>query len=502
MRLFIPSIAGFPVNDGGLFSVMIKSIQDNGMRLPAYFQYNGQNIPFAYPPFAFYVGAFASNIFHLTVIDIVRWMPAVILIGTIPAFFYLARAILKTSYAAGLATLAFAFTPRTMTWPIMGGGLTRSFGLLFLLLALGNIYRLFNERARKYLILSIAFSVLVVLTHPEATVHTIAFALIFWAFKGRNKGGTIHALTIALGTIAVTSTWWISTLIRLGPDPFLAAAQTGSHSALSIFYPFMLTLTDETFLTIIAVLGLVGLVVCLAQKNYFLPALYVVPYLVDPRSSATYAMIPLAIMAGLALSDVILPALARIGRQADKPGIENPFQNQTALTFLVVLGLYMFGGTMYFGAQITGTAVSAADRAAFGWIRLNTPAESRFLVITGEKELFCDGVQEWFPVLTDRVSITTVQGDEWLPNKKFIQAANLQNGVQNCTMASSPLNCIDQNKLSYDYIYIARKSMLKNFCRAVASVMRSESLIAALAQDSQYHIAYQTDAVAIYTFQH
>jgi Dolichyl-phosphate-mannose-protein mannosyltransferase len=173
VRLYPAMIAGFPINDGGLFVAMIEAIKINGLKLPLYFQYNRLNIPFAYPPLAFFIGALLSNLWHLSPIDIVRWLPGIVSVGTVPAFFYLSNSILNSSYQAGLATLAFAFTPRTFTWAIMGGGLTRSFGLLFLLLSLGYIYRLFKEHDRKYLFAAILFCALVVLSHPEAMVHTI-----------------------------------------------------------------------------------------------------------------------------------------------------------------------------------------------------------------------------------------------------------------------------------------------------------------------------------------
>lgn len=434
VRLFPASIAGFPINDGGLFSIMIGAIQANHWMLPTYFQYNGQSIPFAYPPLAFYFGAFVSNLLHLSSIEVVRWLPAVATAGTVPAFYYLAKVVFKSTFQAGIAALVFAFTPRAMTWLIMGGGLTRSFGMLFLLLSLASIHQLFDQRDRRYLAPSIAFSSLVVLTHPEAAVHTISAAALFWLFKGRNKGSVVHGLVVGLGTIIVTSLWWIPALVRLGAGPFLDAAQTGSQSALSILYPFILTLTDEPLLTVVAVLGLVGFFVCLRSRRYILPVWYFLPFLVDPRSGATYAMIPLAMMAGLALSDVILPTLVRDdGDHAGTPGPANIFRSGTATTLLSILTLYLLGGAVYFGTQLAGSAVSGTDRTALDWIRANTEPNSRFLVMTGEDQPLCDGLQEWFPALTGRIGITTIQGDEWLPNGKYAQAVALQNAVQSCT---------------------------------------------------------------------
>jgi hypothetical protein len=501
VRIFPPAIAGFPINDGGLFSVMIKAIQVNQMGLPMYFQFNGKEIPFAYPPLAFYTGAVIANLTHLDVIEIVRWLPAIILIGTIPAFYSLSKVILDSSFRAGLATLMFAFTPRSMTWTIMGGGLTRSFGLFFLLLALSAIYKLFIRPSRKYLISSILFSTMVILSHPEAAIHTMAFGFFFWVFKGRSKEGIINALTVALGTLILSSIWWIPMLLRYTLTPFLAAAQTGSQSFLSLLFPFLLTLTDEPYLTIVAILGLIGFVECIGRKNFLLPIWYFLPYLVDPRSGATYAMIPLAMLAGVAVSEVILPGLAKI---AGNPYSDNSgtVQGRWYASFLIVFGMYLLGGSLYFGTQIAGTALSKANRTAIEWIHANTPTDSRFLVMTGENEVFCDSLQEWFPVLSERISITTIQGDEWLPDNAYAKAVSLQDEVQNCVNAVSPLQCLNDKHLQYDYVYIARLGALKNFCRTLAPVSRGEHLIAELRNDPQYSVVYQTQAVELFSFRH
>lgn len=499
VRLYPANIAGFPINDGGLFVVMIEAIKANSLRLPQYILYNGLNIPFAYPPFAFYIGAISSNLLNLSPIDIVRWLPGIVSVGTVPAFYYLSRAILNSSYQAGLATLAFAFTPRSFTWTIMGGGLTRSFGLLFLLLSLGCIYRLFKERDRKYIFGSILFSALIVLSHPEAMVHTIAFVLLFWIFIGRNKQGIINSLLLALGTMIVTCVWWLPTVIHLGLNPFLAAAQTGSQTPLSILYPFLLTQTDEPYLTFVAVLGLIGLFACLAKKNYFIPIWYFVPYLVDPRSAATYAMIPLAMMAGIALSEVILPFIAVLANNSNDAGLG---QDLVAVTFLVFAGIYMLGGTLYFDNQIAASTLSEANRTAFDWIKSNTQAGSRFLIMTGEGQILCDSVQEWFPALTDRIDITTIQGNEWLPDHKYAGAVTLQTDVQGCLDATSPFSCINKYHLQFDYLYINTQGNLKNSCRVVAPVSHGVGLINLMKINNQYHLAYQSDAVAIFSALH
>src|SRR3990172_8870389 len=74
-RILPPLIAGFPLNDGGMFYVMIKDLSGNDFRLPLFTTYNLAEIPFAYPPFGLYVGAILARL-NLSVVEILRWLPA------------------------------------------------------------------------------------------------------------------------------------------------------------------------------------------------------------------------------------------------------------------------------------------------------------------------------------------------------------------------------------------------------------------------------------------
>ena len=56
---FIPGpLAGLPINDGGMFAVMIRDLKANQFVLPVLTSYNHAAIPFAYPPLGLYLGAF------------------------------------------------------------------------------------------------------------------------------------------------------------------------------------------------------------------------------------------------------------------------------------------------------------------------------------------------------------------------------------------------------------------------------------------------------------
>ena len=107
-RFYPVFTAGFPINDGGLFLVMTQEIQEHGFLLPEFIQYNGLDIPFVYPPLAFYITGFIQKILNGPLIELFRWLPVLATTLTIPAIYALAKAILKTSLQAGFAAFISA----------------------------------------------------------------------------------------------------------------------------------------------------------------------------------------------------------------------------------------------------------------------------------------------------------------------------------------------------------------------------------------------------------
>jgi hypothetical protein len=141
-------LSGFPINDGGMFTVMLDELKANHYLLPAFTSFNHLNIPFVYPPLGFYLGDLTSDLFGWSSITTLRWMPAFFASLSILGFYFLAIRLLKDKYRAAVSTLFFAFMPRAFQWYIMGGGLTRGLGQLFMLLTLASLVRLYQENRR------------------------------------------------------------------------------------------------------------------------------------------------------------------------------------------------------------------------------------------------------------------------------------------------------------------------------------------------------------------
>jgi hypothetical protein len=73
---------------------------------------------------------------------------------------------------------------------------------------------------------------------------------------------------------------------------------------------------------------------------------------------------------------------------------------------------------------------------------------------------FTDPVSEWFPALTGRISVSTVQGSEWLPDHEFTKRVEKYKLLQSC--AENDYNCVfswgQNSDLAFSYVYMTKRS--------------------------------------------
>jgi hypothetical protein len=269
----------------------------------------------------------------------------------------------------------------------------------------------------------------------------------------------LQALLVAGGTLVLTSIWWLPILLRFGISPFLSAAQTSLHDYTYLAKFFILPFSDEPYLTIIMVFAIIGIVISIAKNELLLPLFYIVPIVIEPRNAANVNAIPISMLASIAFCQLILPGLAALEEKRLDITYQSPFQSRSGKVFIVYSVAVMFVGMLYFSIQLASKRVSEENLKAFEWVSNNTPADSQFLVITGNTDLFADCILEWFPAMTNRVSLTTIQGREWLDGSLFLDHVNELQSIQRCTTESSTIKCAEiQAKklgLKFDYIYIA-----------------------------------------------
>lgn len=489
-RLMPAWLAEFPVNDGGMFYTMILDLQANHYTIPLFTTYNHTFIPFAYPPLGFYIGAGISDLLNVSPLAVIRWLPGIINAFCIPAFYFLAKEVLGNKFQGAIATLVYAMIPHLTSWLSMGGGLTRSLGMLFMLLTLGYVHRVFAKNDTRSILGAAIFGGLTVLSHTEAPIYTIAIAILIWLMRSRSLKGILHGILIALGVLVITAPWYGMVIHKHGIEPFLSISQTGGHSFGAIFIALNINfLTEEPYVGLLGTLGVLGIAALIAKKDYLIPLMLPVIFLAQPRSAHVMGNIPLALAAGFFIAEIILPGLDKI-----QTG------NKRLAMFLVILTVYLFSNSMYYGFTLAERHLSEPERIAMQWIKQNTPKNSKFLVITGDQTAFCDPINEWFPSLAQREGLTTVQGSEWLLGNKF--GANM-------AQIHSLQSCIDEGKeclvresdalgKSFDYVYISIAPTTKNCGLSVPSTRTTRELITSLKNTQEYSVAFRSDKVVLF----
>ena len=484
VRLAAPLNAGGPVNDGGLFFQMTRDLQNNRFGLPATTFYNDAGIPFAYPPLGFALTGLIQKLTRLPLLTLFAYLPAILSAFAIFAFYFLALQITEDELKAALAALFYALIPKSFDWVVMGGGITRAPALIFSFLTLAFAYRLFTtQNARNILPTSICAAFLA-LTHPEITLQTAFSVFVIALFFLRSYKSFLHALLIMPIVLLLTAPWWWTVLTRHGLTPFQAAL--GAHPrdfASSLLYLFQFNLSGEAILTVVAVLGLIGLVRDVCHQDFFLPAWIGLSFISDPRAAPFASLTPLILLAVKGFEST----LKGLGVSAPlEDGFTAKFPRYVLFGAIAYLFLSGMIASMQFG---NGLRLLPEERQALDWIAANTPTDSRFLVLTGDAAL-SDPLSEWFPALTGRVSIVTAQGHEWTPASPLSENIRAYNRAQTCLNENT--DCL--SGWDFEYLYIRKVKPQRE-----GGVERQVSLLEMLLRtSSEYSVVYDSDSAVIF----
>jgi hypothetical protein len=388
--------------------------------------------------------------------------------------------MLSDRVAVVAALTAFALVPRSFIWLVMGGGLTRAFGLLFTILALHQAYLLFTRKEMRFAIGAGLFTGLTPMSHLGTAPFLAVSLVIFFLAFGRHRQGLVGMAIIGVVAIVASAPWWVAVARMHGFAPFVAAGGTGGsvlssgdvrRAAVGRLARLGALATGEPLFPVIGVLALLGGLVSLRRRAVTLPVWWVVTLALDARAGATYATIPLALLAGIGVAEVIRPLLT-VRAESWRGN----------LLAVVVSGFFIMYCTLAAmirdadaGAEAaTLTSLSRDERDAMRWAAANTPSTSRFFVVP-EVGWPYDKVAEWFPVLAERPSVATVQGREWLPNGEFGHYVGLYGTAQSC--GGGTAECLDRwasaSGASFSHVFIARPPG-GGCCRRLDESLRSD----------------------------
>ncbi len=504
VRILPLQSSNFPLMDGGMFFAMVRDLQASHFELPAFTSYNGMKIPFAYPPLALYLSAAIQSLFQWPLEEILRWLPFTISMLTIVAFYAFARVILHSEWTVLSATLICALLPEPIHWMLMGGGLTRSVGFLLAILSLRSIYLMYASGRKKDLIWAAIFSSGVVLSHPQMSWFVAYSAALMLLFLGRNIRSIVNSLIVGIGVIVVTSPWWILVLSRHGLAPYMASTNHGWSIAGGLGWLLLSGGTGEPFVPILAFVAILGVLICLFRREFWLPAWVFATFALDGWVPTTTGAVPLALLGGMGAINVLWPVL--VGVEAvdstdDVNAAGSLRRKKIAGWAMLILGIYAFlsclGASTY-----TLSFLSEDERAAMRWVSQNTPASSNFLVVTSEL-WSVDRSSEWLPTLAKRHSIGTVQGTEWLPGGEF--AGRVSQNRQLILCAQEGVSCLDRwlqrSPGAATHIYVVKRRAMPYSAKSFESGRPEDCcsfLRGSISANPNYSIIYDNPGASIY----
>jgi hypothetical protein len=257
-----------------------------------------------------------------------------------------------------------------------------------------------------------------------------------------------------LGTLLTTSLWWLTVILRFGLDPFLSTLHTGLYGA-SIWSAVMGNIFARiSLIPIFPILRIAGIVWSLWKRKFFLVAWVVFPVLIEPRSSAVIIFYPLSMLAALGFTDA-LPALINWFRaRRSLPLLSDVTHSRVLNLTIVAVILYLFLESFFVNATLTENSLKPPALDAMTWVQVNTPADSQFLVITGNTGVMTDPLPEWFPALANRRSQNTLQGLEWTLGPDFPDHVFHLTQLQACASSLCIETWADENEIQYSHLVI------------------------------------------------
>lgn len=461
LRLAFVLPASFPLNDGGLFYTMARDIQDSGFLLPAETSYNG-GLPFTYPPLGIYTVAAIDLAGPWSLLDVMRLFPLAVSVLSVFAFALLAHEVLRGRVlVASLATLFFALLPMSYVWVIMGGGVTRSVGQLFSLLALWQAVRLARRPSRKAVFALGAFAALTALAHPEAAWF-VAYSTVFVLLAlNRSRVGFRRFLAAGAFGIALAAPWLGLMVARHGFGVLHPFEDSGWPWYAGLVRLAHFDVTREPFFPLLGALALFGAIRMVVRGDWFLAGWVLLAHMVQPRAADQRAVVPIAMLAAVGIVELVAleslskPSAANGSRSGIASTANEAKASIAALVAVPVVLFVAFTTLEAYRPLLSG--IPASELQAMRLTAAKTPPDATFVVVTGDRWFGSDRTTEWFPAITHRQAANVVQGYEWTGS--FSERMQRHEALQAC--ATQGIDCVEMwariAGTTFEFLYIAKR---------------------------------------------
>ena len=402
----------FPMGYSGLYSLMAEKIAQNGFIPPQSIEFYGPGkIPFAYPPLAFYINAFAVTFLGVEQLTFLRFFAPSISILTFFACYLLFRQITSSRLAASIAILLFLTTPDYLNLHVKSDGMVRGLALLFSILGIYFYYTYLSHKrfSFKSILLAGLFLGLSFLSHLSYGVFCVfsIFVLAFWKVQNLKelKQRARDFVLIMVIALLVSAPWWLLVLRRFGLAPFISALN--SHA------------TVPGVISASIVPSLIAAKVTLMDKFLLYPLFYMValPYWLLKRDwhKAIWGLSTgiflgesarfMALFSAIAIAELCVDLL----RHASHPQ-ENTDKRIFVSAAAVFLALFFVLIGRFDNLKSDKPFLTDEVLKVAAWMNDNTDPNAKYLFISDNM----NGTNEWMPYLARRTPVLGHWGAEWV----------------------------------------------------------------------------------------
>jgi hypothetical protein len=464
--------ADFPLNDGGLLAATIADMQRPGIPLPVMSSYNGAT-PITIPPLALYLAAALHHYLDANIPDLLRFIPMLFAVGTLPAFWLLSRQLIRSSAGATVAFTTFAVLPAGFASLLGGGGLSRSPGFFFALLALWKAAATYQVGGVNRTVATSVLVGLTILIDLQATTFLLIGLSCLFLTLGRDRTGLMTTALIGIGAMVVAAPWWLPVALASGPGPLLTVPGAGAFvmSALRPTPPF------NAIAAAAALLGLVLSATLLLVGGVGFPLGWLLAVALLDTAQVVSHSTP-AVCIGIGLVTARFTAVRESPRAVTQINLAAPFWLRVPLAELGALAIFVgFIIVVYLNRLPEQRAAMLPlvpeERTAMVAAAQQAGPAAAFLVLSGDR-WEVDRAGDWFPALTggrNVISPVLVAPPPGMPQRippeahARAQACGTQDG-----------SCLDrwerEFRIDFSHVFIARRSS-RNCCDHLRAALRA-----------------------------
>jgi hypothetical protein len=220
-------------------------------------------------------------------------------------------------------------------------------------------------------------------------------------------------------------------LVAVASEHGLAVVLAAGHRwepLVSVIRLLSLNFSGAAFTDLFVLFGVVGLASDLSRRVPRLSLLLVSLVLAGEAGGSFLAALPWALLAGVGMQFIV----GRYGPRRRATDRIVGVAIGAAAVFLVLIS--SLGSAVDETSRLQG--VSPDQMEAMTWAAGESDPQTRFIVATTVVWGF-DEISEWFPAITQRQSVATVQGSEWLGTEGFEVQAERHSRVLGCTRSTA-----------------------------------------------------------------